>query len=130
MTATGPRVEPAALEPVLAAWAAGTIGPEQLQAAVDAATLYVQRVQGADGAPASAAYGRPGTGLVAFYPSLEAMAAAVGECDWAGAPGRDLLDLVPGGYGLVVDPGGPHPAVLPASALRRGVVLSRPDRAS
>ncbi len=125
MTSTDPGDQPAGLGPVLAAWAAGAVDAERLQAAFDAATLYVQRVLGADGRPAIAAYGRPGAGHVAFYSSLEAMAAAVGECDWAGARGRDLVDLVPDGYGLVLDPVGPHLAALPAPALRRGVVLTR-----
>ena len=42
--------------------------------------------------------------------------------------GRDLVDLVPEGYGLVVDPAGPHPAVMPARALRRAVVISKGQR--
>ena len=115
------------LRPVLAAWAGGAVRPERLQAAFDAATLYVQRVPGSDGRPAVAALGEPGSGYVALYSSLETLAAGAGECDWAAAPGRDLLELVPAGHGVVVDPAGPHPAVLPAAALRRGVVLARHD---
>ncbi len=87
-------------------------------------TYYVQRLPGRDGAPAIAAFGAPGAGYVALYSSLEALAAQVGECDWASAPGAELLQLVPPGYGVVVDPGGGHPAVLPASAIRPGVVIS------
>ena len=53
--------------------------------------------------------GPPGAGLIALYSSLEALAAQAGECDWASAPGADLLELVPPGYGVVVDPGGAAP---------------------
>lgn len=87
-------------------------------------TFYLQRVPGRDGAPAVAALGAPGAGYLALYSSLEALADLVGECDWAAAPGAELLELVPPGYGVVVDPGGPRPAALPASAITRGVVIS------
>jgi hypothetical protein len=112
----------------LAAWHADAIGAEQLQAVFDAATVYVRRTTTDDGRPAVVAVGPPGAGYVAMFSSLESLAAHAGECDWAGAPGRDLVDLVPEGYGLVVDPAGPHPAVMAASAMRRGVVISREDR--
>jgi hypothetical protein len=87
-------------------------------------TYYVQRVTGEGGVPAVAALGPPGAGYLALYSSLEALASYAGECDWASAPGADLLELVPPGYGVVVDPGGPHPAVLAAWAIGRGVVIS------
>ena len=91
-------------------------------------TFYVQRVPGEGGAPAVAALGPPGAGYLALYSSLEALAAQAGECDWAAAPGADLLELVPPGYGVVVDPGGPQPAVLAAWAISRGVVISGAGR--
>jgi hypothetical protein len=115
------------LAPVLAAFAAGSVDGAALQAAFDAATLFVQRVPGGSdhpGGPALAAVGPPGAGYVVVHASLRALAAYAGPGDWASAPGADLLDLVPPGYGLLVDPAGPYPAVLPASALRRGRVLS------
>lgn len=87
-------------------------------------TYYVQRVPGEGGRPAIAALGPPGAGYVALYSSLEALAGRAGECDWAAARGADLLALVPPGYGVVVDPGGPHPAVLAAWAITRGAVIS------
>ena len=87
-------------------------------------TFYVQRVPGEGGAPAVAALGPPGAGYLALYSSLEALAAQAGEWHWAAAPGADLLELVPPGYGVVVDPGGPQPAVLAAWAISRGVVIS------
>jgi type III secretion system (T3SS) SseB-like protein len=91
-------------------------------------TYYVQRVPGEGGAPAVAALGPPGAGYLALYSSLEALAAQAGECDWAAAPGVDLLELVPPRYGVVVDPGGPQPAVLAAWAISCGVVISGADR--
>ena len=97
-------------------------------AGFETATYYVQRVPGEGGAPAVAALGPPGAGFVAMFSSLDALAAYAGECDWASAPGADLLELVPPGYGVVVDPGGPHPAVLAAWAITRGVVISGSPR--
>ena len=120
--ATGRAADLAA---ALAAWHAGGIDAEQLQAAFDTGTVYVQRTTTDDGHPALVAVGQPGAGYVAFFSSLESLAAHAGECDWASAPGRDLVVLVPEGYGLVVAPAGPHPAVLPSAALRRAVVISR-----
>jgi hypothetical protein len=112
------------LTPVLAAFAAGSVDGASLQTAFETATLFVHRVPSASGGPALAAVGPPGAGYVVVHASLLALAAYAGPCDWAGAPGADLLDLVPPGYGVVVDPAGQHPAVLAASALRRGRVLS------
>ena len=119
---------PTDLAAALAAWHADAIDAVQLQAAFEASTVYVQRTTTEDGRPAVVAVGQPGAGYVAFFSSLESLAAHAGECDWASAPGRDLVDLVPEGYGLVVDPAGPHPAVMPATALRRAVVISKGQR--
>ena len=118
----------AGLAPALAAWAAGDLTPDAFHTAFADATLYVRRTETHEGHPAVAALGEPGTGWVTVYSSPMTLAAHAGECDWAGAPGRDLVAQVPAGYGLVVDPAGPHPAVLPATALRRCVVISRDAR--
>jgi hypothetical protein len=109
---------------VLAAFAAGSVDGGALQAAFETATLFVQRVPDASGGPAVAAVGPPGAGYLVVHASLRSLAAYAGPCDWASAPGADLLDLVPLGYGLLVDPAGAHPAVLPAVALGSGRVLS------
>lgn len=133
---SGPVSEPAGLAPVLARWAAGELEAADLHAAFEAATLFVRRMPAADGRPAVAALGRPGAGFVALYSSLDALARHAGQDalarhagrDWASAPGGDLLDLVPPGYGVVVDPAGPHPAVLSAAAFGRdagGVVIAQ-----
>ena len=113
------------LRATLAGWATGEIPAVELQDAFESAPLYVQRVPGRHGGPALAALGPPGAGVVPIYSSLETLVAAVGECDWARAPGRDLLALVPDGYGVVLDPGSPYAALLPADVIRRGVVISR-----
>ena len=112
----------------LAAWHADAIDAVQRQAACDVSTVYVQSTTTDDGRPAVVAVGQPGAGYVAFFSSFESLAAHAGECDWASAPGRDLVDLVPEGYGLVVDPAGPHPAVMAARAMRRAVVISKGQR--
>jgi hypothetical protein len=109
---------------VLAAFAAGAVDGAALQAAFETATLFVRRLPSASGGPALAAVGPPGAGYVVVHASLRTLAAHAGPCDWASAPGAELLDLVPPGYGVLVDPAGPHPAVLPPGALRPGRVLT------
>jgi hypothetical protein len=94
----------------------------------ETATFYVQRVPGPNGRPAVAAFGPPGAGYIAMFSSLATLELHAGECDWASATGRDLLQLVPDGYGIVLDAAGPHPAVLPASALGSGVVITAVPR--
>ncbi len=113
------------LAPAVAAFCDGRLPAAAFQAALERATLFVERVEGPSGAAAVAAVGEPGSGAVCLYTSLAELAAHAGECDWASAPGADLLDLVPEGYGVVVDPAGPFTVALPASALSRGVVMSR-----
>ena len=100
----------------------------ELPADFETASLYVQRVPGPNGRPAVAAFGPPGAGYIAMFSSLATLELHAGECDWASATGRDLLQLVPDGYGIVLDPAGPHPAVLPASALASGVVITAVPR--
>lgn len=111
------------LDPAVAAFCEGHLSPVAFQAAFERAQLWVQRV-GTDGAPSVAAVGPEGAGLVAVHTSAERLAAYAGECDWARASGSDLLELLPEGYGVVVDPGGPFTVVLPAAAIRRGVVVA------
>ena len=100
----------------------------ELPADFETATRYVQRVPGPNGRPAVAAFGPPGAGYLAMFSSLATLELHARECDWASATGRDLLQLVPDGYGIVLDPAGPHPAVLPASALGSGVVITAVPR--
>ena len=85
--------------------------------------MFVQRVEGPDGRPAAAAVGPPGAGHLVVFSSLESLAGFAGECDWASASGADVLALVPGGYGVVVDPGAAWTAVLPAAAIEARVVV-------
>jgi SseB protein N-terminal domain len=94
----------------------------------ETATLYVQRVPRPSGRPAVAAFGPPGAGYVAMFSSAATLELHAGECDWASATGRDLLQLVPDGYGIVLDPAGPHAAVLPATAIQSGVVITAVPR--
>ena len=110
------------LDPAVAAFCEGHLSPVAFQAAFERAQLWVQRVR-THGAPSVVAVGPEGAGLVAVHTSAERLAAYAGECDWASASGGDLLELVPDGYGVVVDPGGPFTVVLPAAAIRRGVVV-------
>lgn len=51
--------------------------------------------------------GDQGRWMVAFS-TVERLAAYAGECDYFSTSGADLLELIPPGVGLMVDPGDEH----------------------
>lgn len=51
------------------------------------------------------AVGEPGRGYVPIFTSDRALARAEGQCEWISTTGRDLLGLVPEGYGFVLNHG-------------------------
>ncbi len=109
---------------VVAGFARGDSTPEQLHAAFLAATVYAPRPVRPQ-RPGVLAAGPVGAGHVPVFTSLDELGRWAGECDWFATTGADLLDLLPPGYGLLVDPAGDHPVGLAAWSLRRG--LPRPD---
>lgn len=113
----GPRFEPRelALTDVASRLARGDARAEQLLDAFVAATVYCERPQ----RPGFLAVGESGEGLIAVFSSLDELAAHAGECDWFAMTGRDLLDLLPSGYDVVLDAASEHALRLRAPALRR-----------
>jgi hypothetical protein len=97
--------------------AAGAATPADLHAAFLAATVYCERGE----RPGFRALGGPAAGLVAVYSSPEQLALARGTVPWFALTGSDLLEQLPSGYDLLLDPGGPAPTRLRPGALVRRV---------
>jgi len=108
-----------ALADVAADVAAGTGAPADLHAAFLAATVYCERGD----EPAFRALGMRGAGVIAVFSSPEQLALACGTVGWFALTGADLLDLVPRGYDLLLDPGGEAPLRLRPAALARRVAV-------
>lgn len=94
---------------------AGSLTGDELSDAFGAATLYCFLA----GEPGFMAVGEPGAGFIPMYSSEDALNAAEGPSAWFAALGHDLLQLVPEGYGVVLDPGTESEICLAAWAIRR-----------
>jgi hypothetical protein len=94
---------------------AGTLTGDELSDAFGTATLYCFLAA----EPGFMAVGEPGAGFIPMYSSEEALTAAEGSTAWFAAKGHDLLQLVPDGYGVVLDPGTDSEICLAAWAIRR-----------
>jgi putative intracellular protease/amidase len=99
--------------------AAGTATPADLHRAFLAATVYCER--GAE--PGFQAWGGAEAGLIPVYTSPEQLALARGTVPWFALTGADLLDQLPAGYDLLLDPGGEAPLRLRPAALTRRVTV-------
>jgi hypothetical protein len=115
------------LAEALAGFAAGAVTPEALTETFRKETVYCQAAE----QPGFLAVGPPGAGLVPVFSSLDQLSRYAvayglrGGIDWLSTTGADVLDLLPNGYGIVVDPAGDHAVTLPAHALHRAVVMQR-----
>lgn len=107
------------LTDVAAGVAAGTASAQELHRAFLAATLWCEAPE----SPGFVARGRPPEAVVAVYSSPEQLAADRGPQRWFSTTGADLLDLLPAGHDLVLDPAGPAPLRLRPSALERTTVV-------
>jgi hypothetical protein len=96
---------------------AGAATAADLHAAFLAAIVYCERA----GRPGFRALGGPDGGVVAVYSSPEQLALARGTVGWFALTGADLLEQLPAGYDLLLDPGGPAPTRLRPGALVRRV---------
>lgn len=103
------------LAEVAAQTARGDVHPEELLDAFLAATVFCERPE----RPGFLAVDEPEDGVIPVFSSLDEMAAYAGECDWFSTTGRDLLELLPAGYDVVLDAAGEHAAWLHTRALRR-----------
>jgi hypothetical protein len=106
--------------------ASGSASAEELTGALLAATVYCERADG----PGFRALGEPGSGVVPVFSSVEQLARARGTVRWFAVTGTDLLDLLPPGYDLLLDMGGPAPLRLQPGALTRRVEIEVQRRAS
>jgi hypothetical protein len=112
---SGPPSHP--LTSVVRDAAAGTVTPADLHRALLTATVYCER--GAE--PGFTAWGAADAGLIPVYTSPEQLARARGTVAWFALTGADLLDLLPEGYDVLLDPGGEAPLRLRPAALARRV---------
>jgi len=117
------------LPDALAGFADGTVAVDVLSDAFQQATVYCQKPEH----PGFMAVGPPGAGVIPVFTSLEQLEryavtyglAHHGGVEWFSTTGADVLDLMPDGYGIVVDPASEHSATLPAHALHRATVIQR-----
>ena len=66
----------------------------------------------------------PSGPVVAVHSDVAQLAAARGAVAWFSCTGRDLLDLLPEGHDLLLDPAAEHALLLRTTALRRAVHVS------
>lgn len=84
---------------------AGSRSPEGFYAAFAESTVYAQRPERPGLMIADlAARGR----WTVVFSSLERLAAYAGECEYLSTSGADLLELVPEGVGVLLDPADEH----------------------
>jgi hypothetical protein len=86
---------------------------EELSLAFERATLFCRRGDEVG----FMALGDEDLGWIPVYSSDLALARAEGVCAWFSAPGADLLELVPDGYGIVVDYGSDTEVTVSAEAV-------------
>ena len=96
-------------------WLVGSAGVEELHQAFLTATVFLQ----AGDRPGLMVVGVPPHGLVPVWTSEAELARSIGSSAWFSTTGADLLDLLPAGYDLVLDPDGDTALRLRPSALRR-----------
>jgi len=66
--------------------------------------------------------------FVAVFTSLDELARFAGQTAWFAAIGREILDLLPDGYDVVIDPGAAWAVRLDADALQRRETGAQPER--
>ena len=87
---------------------------EELLRAFLAASLFLQATE----QPGFMAIGEPPEGLVPVWTTEAELARSLGAAAWFSTNGADLLDLLPPGYDLLLDPDGDSALRLRPSALR------------
>ncbi|MBW3575925.1 MAG: SseB family protein [Actinobacteria bacterium] len=107
------------LTDVAAGVAAGAASAHALHRAFLHATLWCEAPE----SPGFVARGQPPEAVVAVYSSPEQLAADRGPQRWFSTTGADLLDLLPAGHDLVLDPAGTNSLRLRPSALERITVV-------
>jgi hypothetical protein len=89
--------------------------------------------------PGLVVFGSPPRGVAPVFSALSELARFVAshpgratqESRWASTAGAELLELVPPGYDITLDPGSADPVTIPAGARRAETVLiARPAATS
>jgi len=91
---------------------AGELDPHALHTAFCGAHVFCQ----AGDTPGFLAVEEDGDRVVPVFTSLVELARFAGQTAWFSTIGQELLDLLPDGYDIVVDPGSSHPLRLLGSA--------------
>ena len=97
----------------------GTADAAELYACLLAARVYCEGSE----AVGFRALGSPGSGVIPVFTSLEQLSLARGRGKWFVTTGRDLLELLPPGYDVLLDAAGVAPLRLRPAALSRRVVV-------
>lgn len=103
------------LQAIAQRWLDGSATSEELLRSFLAATLFLQATE----QPGFMAIGEPPEGLVPVWTTEAELARSLGAAAWFSTNGADLLDLLPPGYDLLLDPDGDSALRLRPSALRR-----------
>lgn len=85
---------------------AGRVGPEKLAEEFRKATVYRQSQETPEPVRPS------GTPQIPVFSSQLGLSIFADEVPWTASPGQEVLDLLPDGHALVLDPGQPHEARL------------------
>ncbi len=93
--------------------------PRELFDAFLQARVYCQRPE----QPGFIAVGEPPDAVIPVFSSLAELGAFAGETDYFSTTGRDVLDLLPQGYDLALDPAGDYPLRLDPAAWDLQVVV-------
>ena len=94
---------------------AGQATPEELHRTFLVSTLWCQALE----RPGFVAVEVDGAMLIPVFTSPEQLARAYGAVAWFSTSGKDLYELVPEGYDLVLDPAGDTPLCLHMAAVRK-----------
>lgn len=97
--------------------AAGRAGPAELLECFLAATVFCEAPDSPGVVPALTPQGP----VVCMHSSLAELAAARGSAAWFSTTGIDLLDLLPAGHDLLLDPASEHVLRLRPASLRKAV---------
>jgi hypothetical protein len=114
---SGPSQQP--LTALVRAASSGQAAPQALHDAFLTATVYCERGE----TPGFRGLGPQGAGLIPVYTSVEQLALARGPVPWFALTGADLLEQLPAGYDLLLDPGGEAPLRLRPAALTRTMTV-------
>ena len=108
------------LSEVALAVVAGTAEPEELLSVLQGSVVFCEAPE----TPGVMTVKTPEGPLVPVFSSLAELATARGAVAWFSTTGLDLLDLLPAGHDLLLDPAGPVPLRLRTASLRRVVHVS------